>query len=270
MRKAVEIPGRLLPEIDDVTRREFLIGSAGLLVLAPYGCGNEDESGVGGETISSETRTVDTPRGSVTIPADPQRMLTIYVYDLANALALGLPVIAGPGEQGRAGAPFPNYLVEMFGEELDGVTRIATQPEINFEQLAELQPDVILSAFFGDFDPGYELFEQIAPTVTYQYTAGETNNRVPWQTLLRTTGEQFACEDAAEDFIVLLARPGEPTEGFLERPVVAALNATRKDQVFVVSYVEWQYSRVGGILSVYDDVERYILEREIDTSGDFR
>jgi hypothetical protein len=36
-KKTIEAPGMLLPEIDDVTRREFLIGSAGLLLLPAEG-----------------------------------------------------------------------------------------------------------------------------------------------------------------------------------------------------------------------------------------
>lgn len=53
-----------LPEIDDATRREFLLGAAGLLLLAPYGCGSSVGSGgEGGSGPSGETRVVEHAAG---------------------------------------------------------------------------------------------------------------------------------------------------------------------------------------------------------------
>ncbi len=48
--------------VDDLTRREFLIGSAGLLLL-PAGCGGD--GGNGGEATSGETRTIEHAFGEV-------------------------------------------------------------------------------------------------------------------------------------------------------------------------------------------------------------
>lgn len=48
----------LVPEIEnDITRREFLIWTGGILVLAPYGCGSNGEGA--DEATSRETRTVE-------------------------------------------------------------------------------------------------------------------------------------------------------------------------------------------------------------------
>ncbi|GAB4425798.1 MAG: hypothetical protein OHK0015_06120 [Chloroflexi bacterium OHK40] len=163
------------------------------------GCGRPGASAPTATVVA--TRTANTPRGPVTIPANPQRLVAIYSHDLANALALGLAVIAGPGENGQPGAPFPPYLVEAFGSRLDSVTRIAYRPELNFEQIASLQPDVILSGIFGPYDPGYEKLDAIASTVTYHYSEGDQYVLVPWQTVLRINGEQFGREAAAEEWI---------------------------------------------------------------------
>lgn len=188
-------PGLVVPDIEDITRRDFLVGGAAALLLG--GCGGGDEG------TDVRTRTADTPRGHVDIPADPQRVVAVYTHDLANALVLGLPVIAGPGETGQPDASFPPYLRDMFGEELDGVARIAYQPELNFEQLALLRPDVILTGVFGGAadDPQYDRLDEIAPTVTYLYSEGEEYSIVPWRTVLRRNGEQFGREAAAEDWI---------------------------------------------------------------------
>ncbi len=194
----VETPSFRSPSIEHITRRGFLAGGAGLLALGMASCGGD--GGASGDN-DARTRTAATPRGRVEIPSDPQRVLTAYTHDLANALVLGLSVIAGPGETGQPGSSFPQYLRDMFGEELDGVTRIAYQPELNFEQIASLKPDVILSGMFGNLDLGYERLEEIAPTVTYRYSEGEGFSIVPWRRVLRQNGEQFAREAAAEEWI---------------------------------------------------------------------
>ncbi len=200
MTKTIETPGTKVPPqiVDDLTRRDFLIGGAAALLLGGCGSGDNEDTG---EEEAARTRTVDTPRGRVEIPAEPQRIVALYTHDLANTLALGLPVIAGPGETGQPDAPFPQYLRDMFGEELEGVTPIAYQPEINFEQVASLNPDLILSGMFGNYDVGYDRLEEIAPTVTYRYSEGEEFSIVPWQTVLRQNGEQFGREEAAEGWI---------------------------------------------------------------------
>ncbi len=189
-------------EFENLTRRRFLKGAGGLLGAAALGaCGASGEQAAAPTATVAATRIAETPRGSVTIPANPQRVVALFTHDLANALVLGLAVIAGPGETGQPDAPFPPYLVEMFGARLDSLTRIAYQPELNFEQIAALQPDVILSGIFGNYDPGYEKLDAIAPTVTYRYSEGEQFVLVPWQTVLRINGEQFGREAAAEEWI---------------------------------------------------------------------
>ena len=181
------------------TRRRFIIGTGGLIGAAALGaCGTSEEAVV---STTGGTHTAETPRGSVIIPANPQRVLTVYTHDLENALILGLPVIAGPGEQGRSDAPFPPYLIEAFGAQLDSITQIVHRPEINFEQLAALEPDVILSGMFGNMDIGYDKLDAIAPTVTYRYSEGAEFTLVPWREVLRQNGVQFRREDEAENWI---------------------------------------------------------------------
>ena len=184
-----------------ITRRRFLVGAGGLLGLSVImGCGPEEEATVPTATVAA-TRTVSTPRGSVTIPANPQRVVAIYTSDLENALILGLPLIGGPGEQGVAGATFPPYLIELFGAQLNGMSQIVQRPEINFEQIAALQPDLIFASYFSNFDIGYDRLDAIAPTVTIQHSKDGQNVPRPWQDVLRNSAAQFAREAAAEEWI---------------------------------------------------------------------
>ena len=226
----IELAERLL------TRRRFIIGAGGLIGAAALSsCGAGEEAIVPMATVAA-TRTVATPRGSVTIPAHPQRVAALYTHDLANALALGLPVIVGPGETGQLNAPFPPYLVELFDEQLDGVTALAYQPELNFEQLTALQPDVILSGIFGTFDPGFAQLEAIAPTVTYRYSEGAEYVLNPWQDVLRMNGTQFGREDVAEEWIARFAdRAGDLRERLAPRwsGATYAVVSPRPDQLYL-------------------------------------
>lgn len=188
-----------------LSRRQFLVGTGTLVGAAALAGCVASEPAAPAESVptvpTEETIIADTPRGPVTIPANPQRLVALYTHDLANALALGLSVIAGPGENGQPNAPFPPYLIEAFGDKLDNITPTVHRPELNFEQIAALQPDVILSGMFGNFDIGYETLEEIAPTVTYRYSKGEEFVLNPWEDVLRVNGEQFGREQEAEAFI---------------------------------------------------------------------
>lgn len=116
-----------LPEIDDVTRREFLIGSTGLLLL-PLGCG---ERGPGGDGQgSARTRDFTDETGRVEIPAEPR---------------LWKPQ-------------------DFLGEELEGVERVGNDSgEANLERIAASEPDLIVIADWQEHI--YDNLSEIAPTV---------------------------------------------------------------------------------------------------------
>lgn len=67
------------------TRREFLIGAGSLLVLAPYGCGNRENAGRGGEGQPGETNrlrvALPTDEGPFNIFAGASEPLIYLVYD---------------------------------------------------------------------------------------------------------------------------------------------------------------------------------------------
>lgn len=137
-----------VPEIEDVTRRDFLIGAGGLLLLAPYGCGG----GESGETESSgETRTVRHALGETEVPASPKRIVAPDLFAIDTLVALGVKPV-GVRDQ----TTIPQYLAG----EVEGIESVGVDP--NLEAVAALEPDLILTT------EGYETDEQlsrIAPTV---------------------------------------------------------------------------------------------------------
>lgn len=155
MTKLIERPGTLLPEIDDATRREFLIGAAGLLLL-PAGCAG---GGDDGSKASGETRTVEHALGTTEVPARPEKIAVIDDWSLDFALALGVkPAAATP----YVGNEFVPYLSE---EELEGIEVLPLNSsfEPSLEILASIGPDLIVGLSY--YEEIYDELSRISPTV---------------------------------------------------------------------------------------------------------
>lgn len=149
------------------TRREFLIGAAGLLVLAPYGCGS-GESGGSGETTAGGTRTVEHAFGTTQVPANPQRIAVVGRRGLfAILLDLGFEPIAALDGSFYFGQPF-HPLVADRAQELDVEPIEPADAGPNIEQVAALDPDLIIGAS-ADFEQVASQLAQIAPTVGIEW-----------------------------------------------------------------------------------------------------
>ena len=159
-----------LPEIDDVTRREFLIGVGSLLVLAPYGCGSGER---GGETTSGGTRTVEHAAGTTEVPVNPSRVAAPDFVAAANLALLGLTPVGAPENAVEWMSP----VGEFYPGEVDAedITAIGEQYEINLETLAATDPQMILAYDYQEDQ--YENFSQIAPTILNKF--GKTGDWRP-------------------------------------------------------------------------------------------
>lgn len=104
---------------------------------------------------------VTTDKGVISIPVAPQRVVANYSTDLDYALVLGLPVVGGGPLRGELGYPFAAH---QRAYDLKGITPIAIFPQINFESLVSLKPDVIIANYTMEPN-GYELLSAIAPTI---------------------------------------------------------------------------------------------------------
>jgi iron complex transport system substrate-binding protein len=194
MMKTIKLPGVPLSKIDDVTRREFLVGAAGLLLL-PAGCGISGESG--GET-SGETRTVEHALGTTEVPVSPERTVALVTAtELDGLLTLGVDLVASAADTDEDdGLIWPPYLKERFAERLENVEMLPrlTQ-EISLERVAGLQPDLILGTAF-DLEEIYGELSQIAPTVGV-----EADWEQGWKGVLRDLAGVFGEEELAERII---------------------------------------------------------------------
>lgn len=184
-----------LPEIEDVTRREFLIGAGGLLVFtAAAGCGGGATQQDG--SSSGNTRTIEHKFGSTELPADPRRIVAAGYNEADFALALGaVPV----GVRDFIG-PFREEARPWAQDALGGAEpELVGGEEINFEAVAALEPDLVLAIYsFIDRD-GYEFLSGIAPTVAQPGEYGDGGT--PWQEQMLITGRALGREARAEEVV---------------------------------------------------------------------
>jgi len=163
MSKTIEYTERgikLPPQIvDDLTRREFLIG-AGLIALAPA-CGSEG----GGDEPSGATRMFVDGRGvEVEVPAEPQRIVAVHDSNGGvQVLSLGFSLVGMPYRTGRFDPTIAGFY------DLEGVEPVGEVYQPNLETIARLEPDLIVGeAYQGEatLDPGVvDSLGEIAPTV---------------------------------------------------------------------------------------------------------
>lgn len=168
MTKTVERPQLPpLPEVDDATRKEFLIGAAGLLLL-PAGCGG---GGADGER-SGETRTVGHALGETQVPEAPRRVVTLIPGGGVDyLLTYGVvPAAAGSYDDFGSKEAIPYRELVDFPVE-DEAARIAEIEGVgccagayNIEKIAASKPDLIVGWDYS-FEGIYEQLSEIAPSV---------------------------------------------------------------------------------------------------------
>jgi iron complex transport system substrate-binding protein len=152
--------------------------SAVLLVA----CSTADPGAAG---ASEDTREITHQLGDVTIPTDPQNIVALDEYAAMDLLALGIE-------------PQHVYLTLMsttlgaaLGEtdaKLIDDPGFLTSP--NIEELASLEPDVIVLAGTGPLVEAYDELSEVAPVVVLPYN-------VDWSEIVTDTGAFFGAEERA-------------------------------------------------------------------------
>lgn len=143
-----------------ITRRRFLIG-AGALVLA--GCGAPSASAP--TATPAATRLVKHAFGETEVPVVPQRVVALHDSYLLDALVALEVAPVGAAIWWAENAEWP-WLPHLRGEtELDSTRPIGTSDAPNLEQIATLDPDLILGMEFEGHGEIYDQLSQIAPTV---------------------------------------------------------------------------------------------------------
>ncbi|HWL78923.1 iron-siderophore ABC transporter substrate-binding protein [Microbacterium sp.] len=163
------------------SRSATAIALSALTVLALAGCASS--AAEGGDTAANEADagafpiTIEHAFGETTIESKPERVATVSWSNQEVPIALGIvPVgmaeVAWGDDDNDGVLPWVEDALEELGaetpvlfDETDG---------IDFEAVADTQPDVILAAYSGLTQEDYDTLSKIAPVVAYP--------EVPWGT----------------------------------------------------------------------------------------
>lgn len=141
--------------------------------------------------------TFEHKHGSTTIESLPERIVLVGLVEQDALLALGVvPVATREWYGGRPGAIFPWAEDELGDAE---VPAVLDATELDFEQIASLQPDVIVGLYAGVTPDEYETLSQIAPTVAQP--ADYVDWGIPWQELTVAIGQIVGKQEEAEALV---------------------------------------------------------------------
>jgi iron complex transport system substrate-binding protein len=114
---------------------------------------------------TASERVIQHAMGETTVPANPQRVVVLDTGELDAAMTLGIKPVGAV--EAIPGQGFPSYL-----EGTEGIENVGTIAEPNLEQIATLNPDLILSSKLRH-EEIYNQLSEIAPTV-FAETTGVT------------------------------------------------------------------------------------------------
>ncbi|KAF0965425.1 ABC transporter substrate-binding protein [Rhodococcus sp. T7] len=180
-----------------LSRRRIVAGAVALAAAATFSitsCAGNDHSAAASGTPSSTgqfPRTVDHFRGSTEIPAAPQRIVALDNSFTDAVLLLEAPLV-GYVDYREPG--LPDYLGTTRDEFAADAKSVGKVSNASLEQIAALQPDLIISAEVRD-GKNYEQLSAIAPTI-FTETTGPT-----WKDNIRLVGKALGKEDLAEQKI---------------------------------------------------------------------
>lgn len=140
--------------------------------------------------------------GEAVIDKEPERVITIGISSEDTAVALGVVPVAVPDETWAGDKdgylPWFREAVADLGPKMPVTLNASDTGELDFEQLLELAPDLILAPYSGISDTDYKRLESIATTVAY---ANEPFGITSWQEQATIIGQALGRPAATESLI---------------------------------------------------------------------
>lgn len=189
-------------------RRSVFLLAVAVAALALTGCGGSDDTTGGGSTADSSTATSAggggkfpaTARhefGTTTVLEEPQRIVVVGLNEQDTVLALGYKPIATTEWFGdKPGAIWP-WAREAMGPE-DPIV-LDSSDGIPFEEVAALEPDLIIGTAAGLKQGDYEKLATIAPTVAG--VKGGTDYFSPWDQQTVLIAEALGEKERGEEIV---------------------------------------------------------------------
>lgn len=222
-------------------RSALLLAATAAATLALAGCGSSGGTADGtadGTATAADAQwqpvTVEHAFGSTRIESEPVDVVTLGWGSTEAALALGVvPVGIETQTYGVDDSGTLPWVTEALAEAgADPVRLPATVEEPAYEDIAELDPDIILAPYSGITQEQYDLLSQIAPTVVYPEEPWTT----PWREVIAIVGDSLGMPEQADALVAELDE------------TVAAAAATHPELAGRTVAAVWD---VGGTFYVY-------------------
>ncbi|MFT3854961.1 MAG: ABC transporter substrate-binding protein [Ilumatobacteraceae bacterium] len=195
----------------------FLLGAA----LFAAACGSDDAPASSADAATTTTQaaatttqaagtgafpmTLDTPHGSTTLTAAPQRVVALTTVDFDIALSYGVVPVAAVASVADPNAADEHLRARL--AELEAVTGQSVEvwldayftDDVNVELLATTRPDLILATSDWSLGDHYESLASLAPVAGYTVQNGPEVQ--PWTEKARIIAQAFGTPDLADDVI---------------------------------------------------------------------
>jgi iron complex transport system substrate-binding protein len=222
------------------------LATAAAAALLLTGCAAQGAAGSGQDDSASGAEgtfpvTIEHAFGETVIESQPERVATVAWSNQEVPIALGVvPVgmaeVTWGDDDGDGVLPWVEEKLEELGaetpvlfDETDG---------IDFEAVADTQPDVILAAYSGLTQEEYDTLSKIAPVVAYPEVAWGTS----YQDMIRLNSAALGLADEGDDLIEELQ--GEVDAALANHPELA-------DSTVLFSYIDpSDFSQIGFYTSL--------------------
>ncbi len=178
--------------------------SAGVVALAGFavGCGRASRP------VTAEAAPLELAHqyGTTKVPAKPARVVTMSNSWTDALIALGIPIAAEFVTKGYAGK---KNRFAWTPEHDSKIVEMSTVGEVDFEQLASFDPDLILAGYVGD-QQVYKKLEAVAPTIPVMDKKAVLDT---WQDVTTTAGRIFGQQDKATDLVAKVKQEFPTAQG---------------------------------------------------------
>lgn len=154
------------------------------LILVLTGCSDNNQT-------STDTVVIEDAMGSVEVPREPKRIVTLTNESTEALVELGITPVGAVNSW--VGDPYYDF----YEGKLDGVTPVGLEGQPNLEQIANLQPDLIIGNKMRDEDE-YKQLSAIAPTVFSETIRGDWKEN--FQLYAKAVGKEEEGQAALDDY----------------------------------------------------------------------
>ncbi|MDR1358713.1 MAG: ABC transporter substrate-binding protein [Coriobacteriales bacterium] len=154
------------------------------------------EQNGGNQTNQDDSiRTIEDMKGSVEIPAHPQRIVDVS-GSADELIVLGAPFVGSANTSMFDGVTVPDYLQSYFAENnIEVVGNYSGSMDLNLEKIAELKPDLIIMNI--RHEKVYDQLKAIAPTAMLS----DDINFVNWRGRFQQLGEWLDKQDVVAKWL---------------------------------------------------------------------